>query len=677
MNTTDKKKLNIEMSRAVALRVAFLLVMDVCVIAVAKFMAVFIRFEFSFSQIPMHFFQAFQREIVPAIVLTVVVFAVFRLYTSLWEYAGVSECVNIFAAVFIAVALNIVMNKVCGIWMFRSYYVMSFMLMFFGAFGVRFFYRFLRWMKGQSDAGDGSGRAVRTMIVGAGDSGSMILRELRERRDSGRNVVCIVDDDPKKQGRYMRGVQICGGHEHIPELVEQFDVDEIILAVPSASEKVKSEIVSTAADTGCSIKMVPSVEKLLDSKDLLGQLRAVNVEDLLGREPIDINIEEIMSYVSGKVVLVTGGGGSIGSELCRQIVTHDPKKLIVVDIYENNAYDLQQELKMKHPDADVEFLIASVRDVERLRDIFDVYRPELVYHAAAHKHVPLMEDSPNEAIKNNVFGTLNTAVISAEYGVRRFVLISTDKAVNPTNIMGASKRICEMIIQSMNKPEFIASVKRSLPYLDETVSTNIPADLSADTADKAADADKKQSAARAAVNEKSHTEYVAVRFGNVLASNGSVVKLFEKQIAAGGPVTVTHPDIVRYFMTIPEAVALVLQAGAYANGGEIFVFDMGAPVKIDDLARRMIRMAGCEPDVDIKIKYTGLRPGEKLYEELLMAEEGMKDTPNKLIHIGRPIELDTGLLAEQLGELHYACEANSSRIAELVAAVVPTYKLQK
>lgn len=475
----------------------------------------------------------------------------------------------------------------------------------------------------------------------------------------------------------MRGVQICGGHEHIPELVEQFDVDEIILAVPSASEKVKSEIVSTAADTGCSIKMVPSVEKLLDSKDLLGQLRAVNVEDLLGREPIDINIEEIMSYVSGKVVLVTGGGGSIGSELCRQIVTHDPKKLIVVDIYENNAYDLQQELKMKHPDADVEFLIASIRDVERLRDIFDVYRPELVYHAAAHKHVPLMEDSPNEAIKNNVFGTLNTAVVSAEYGVKRFVLISTDKAVNPTNIMGASKRICEMIIQSMNRPEFIASVKRSLPYLDETVSTNIPADLSADTADEAADADKKQSAARAALNEKSHTEYVAVRFGNVLASNGSVVKLFEKQIAAGGPVTVTHPDIVRYFMTIPEAVALVLQAGAYANGGEIFVFDMGAPVKIDDLARRMIRMAGCEPDVDIKIKYTGLRPGEKLYEELLMAEEGMKDTPNKLIHIGRPIELDTGLLAEQLGELHAACEANSSRIAELVAAVVPTYKLQK
>ena len=677
MKTTEKKKVNIELSGPVALRVAFLLVMDVCVIAVAKFMAVFIRFEFSFSQIPMHFFQAFQREIVPAIVLTVVVFAVFRLYTSLWDYAGVSECVNIFAAVFIATALNIVMNKVCGIWMFRSYYVMSFMLMFFGAFGVRFFYRFLRWMKGQSDAGDGRGRTVRTMIVGAGDSGSMILRELRERRDSGRNVVCIVDDDPKKQGRYMRGVQICGGHEHIPELVEQFDVDEIILAVPSASEKVKSEIVSTAADTGCSIKMVPSVEKLLDSKDLLGQLRAVNVEDLLGREPIDINIEEIMSYVSGKVVLVTGGGGSIGSELCRQIVTHDPKKLIVVDIYENNAYDLQQELKMKHPDADVEFLIASVRDVERLRDIFDGYRPELVYHAAAHKHVPLMEDSPNEAVKNNVFGTLNTAVISAEYGVRRFVLISTDKAVNPTNIMGASKRICEMIIQSMNRPEFIASVKRSLPYLDETVSTNIPADLSADTADEAADADKKQSAARAALNEKSHTEYVAVRFGNVLASNGSVVKLFEKQIAAGGPVTVTHPDIVRYFMTIPEAVALVLQAGAYANGGEIFVFDMGAPVKIDDLARRMIRMAGCEPDVDIKIKYTGLRPGEKLYEELLMAEEGMKDTPNKLIHIGRPIELDTGLLAEQLGELHYACEANSSRIAELVAAVVPTYKLQK
>ena len=513
----------------------------------------------------------------------------------------------------------------------------------------------------------------------------MILRELRERRDSGRNVVCIVDDDPKKQGRYMRGVQICGGHEHIPELVEQFDVDEIILAVPSASEKVKSEIVSIAADTGCSLKTVPNVEKLLDSKDLLGQLRAVNVEDLLGREPIDINIEEIMSYVSGKVVLVTGGGGSIGSELCRQIVTHDPKKLIVVDIYENNAYDLQQELKMKHPDADAEFLIASVRDVERLRDIFEVYRPELVYHAAAHKHVPLMEDSPNEAIKNNVFGTLNTAVISAEYGVRRFVLISTDKAVNPTNIMGASKRICEMIIQSMNRPEFIVSVKRSLPYLDETASVNMPADKSADTANDAAAADKKQSATHADCYKDAdkkhgaapHTEYVAVRFGNVLASNGSVVKLFEKQIAAGGPVTVTHPDIVRYFMTIPEAVALVLQAGAYANGGEIFVFDMGAPVKIDDLARRMIRMAGCEPDVDIKIKYTGLRPGEKLYEELLMAEEGMKDTPNKLIHIGRPIELDTGLLAEQLGELHYACEANSGRIAELVAAVVPTYKLQK
>lgn len=616
----------------VRIRIAFLLIMDACVVALAKFMAVFVRFEFSFRQIPMHFFTAFQQELVPAILLSLAVFACFRLYTSLWEYAGVSECINIFLATLIASILNIVLNKCLGIWMFRSYYVMGFMMTFFGIFGVRFFYRFLRWYRENGMPGFGAEysrrSALRTMIIGAGDTGAMILREIRERPNTGRNVVCLVDDDPAKQGKYLRGVPIAGGHEDIPKLVEENEIQEIILAIPSVSNRITAEMISIAADTGCTLKIAPPMTRLLDQedeKDVLGRLREVRVEDLLGREPIEIDMEEIMGYVSGKTVLVTGGGGSIGSELCRQLAEHSPKKLIVVDIYENNAYDLQQELRMSHPEADVEILIASVRDEKRIRQIFEEYRPELVYHAAAHKHVPLMETSPNEAVKNNVFGTLNTARAAAICGVKRFVLISTDKAVNPTNIMGATKRICEMIIQSMNHLE------------------------------------------------TSDTEFVAVRFGNVLASNGSVVKLFEKQIGAGGPVTVTHPEIVRYFMTIPEAVSLVLQAGAYAKGGEIFVFDMGEPVKIDDLARKMIRLAGLVPDRDIQIIYTGLRPGEKLYEEVLMDEEGLQDTANRMIHIGRPIEIDIPTFEQQLKQLQEACEQNAEDIAALVAQIVPTF----
>lgn len=461
------------------------------------------------------------------------------------------------------------------------------------------------------------------MIVGAGTSGSMILREMMTSTYTEGHVVCFVDDDKNKQGKFLNGILIAGGRDDIPALAEKYNVEEIYVAMPSAKGSETKKILEICRETNCELRILPGIYQLLNGDVSVSKLRKVEIEDLLGREPIRVNLNEIMGYVGNKVILVTGGGGSIGSELCRQIASHNPKQLIVFDVYENNAYDLQQELKRTYPELNLVVLIGSVRNTHRMESVFEKYRPNIVYHAAAHKHVPLMEDSPNEAIKNNVFGTYKTATAADKYGAERFVLISTDKAVNPTNIMGASKRMCEMVVQMMNR--------------------------------------------------HSKTEFVAVRFGNVLGSNGSVIPLFKKQIEEGGPVTVTHRDIIRYFMTIPEAVSLVLQAGAYAKGGEIFVLNMGEPVRILDLAENLIRLSGYVPYEDINIEFTGLRPGEKLYEEMLMDEEGLQETPNRLIHIGKPIEFDEERFRQQLKDLYEIANRDSGQIKEAVRNIVPTY----
>ena len=461
------------------------------------------------------------------------------------------------------------------------------------------------------------------MIVGAGTSGSMILKEMMTSTYTDGYVVCFVDDDKNKQGKFLNGIPIAGMRDDIPKLAEHYEVEEIYIAMPSAPGSETRKILEICRETDCELKILPGIYQLLNGDVSVSKLRKIEIEDLLGREPIRVNLNEIMGYVSNKVILVTGGGGSIGSELCRQIASHNPKQLIVFDVYENNAYDLQQELKRAYPELNLVVLIGSVRNTHRVESVFEKYRPHIVYHAAAHKHVPLMEESPNEAVKNNVFGTYKTAMAADKYNTERFVLISTDKAVNPTNIMGASKRMCEMVVQMMNR--------------------------------------------------HSRTEFVAVRFGNVLGSNGSVIPLFKKQIEEGGPVTVTHRDIIRYFMTIPEAVSLVLQAGAYAKGGEIFVLNMGEPVRILDLAENLIRLSGYEPYEDIEIEFTGLRPGEKLYEEMLMDEEGLQDTPNRLIHIGKPIEFDEELFKNQLDELYEIANRDSGQIKEAVRKIVPTY----
>ena len=466
------------------------------------------------------------------------------------------------------------------------------------------------------------------MIIGGGEAGRSLITEIQNSKYLDQKVVCIIDDDPYKIGRYIKGVKVVGNRNSIKKSVKKYNVQQIILTIPSANAAKIRPIVEICQDTNCELMILPGVYQLVNGEVSVSKLRDVELQDLLGRDPIQVNLEEICRYISGKVLMVTGGGGSIGSELCRQIAKSKPEQLIIFDIYENNAYDIQMELCRTHPELNLEVLIGSVRDMGRLDDVMAKYRPELVFHAAAHKHVPLMEDSPNEAIKNNVFGTYKMAMASVKYGVKKFVLISTDKAVNPTNIMGASKRLCEMVVQMMNR-------------------------------------------------RSPNTDFVAVRFGNVLGSNGSVIPLFKKQIAEGGPVTVTHPEITRFFMTIPEAVSLVLQAGYYAKGGEIFILDMGQPVKIDTMARNLIRLSGHEPDVDIKVVYTGLRPGEKLYEEILMAEEGLQETSNKLIHIGKPIVMDDEEFCHQLDRLEKACQEETEDMKDIVASVVPTYRRKK
>lgn len=600
-----------------------LLLADMFLIQLAALCAISIRFDFHWMQIPEYFLDGITAYALINTACTIIIFWIFRLYHSVWHYASSSELIYIIGATAFSAGIQAIGMFVLKISIPRSFHVFYFAFLTLFIFCTRFFYRFQQLLQNQQKK-IGRKNIENVLIVGAGEATAILLREFQNSRFLNQNIVCLVDDNPYKKGKSIRGVRIEGNRDDIPQLVEKYKVQGIIISIPSASKKTISEIVDICKETSCQIQVLPGLYQMVQGDVSVSKLRPVEIEDLLGREPIKIHNEEVMGYVENKVILVTGGGGSIGSELCRQIAAHHPKKLIIFDIYENNAYDIQLELKRKCSELDLEVLIGSVRNTNRINGIMEKYRPDIVYHAAAHKHVPLMEDSPNEAIKNNVFGTYKTACAADKYGVKRFILISTDKAVNPTNIMGASKRLCEMVIQTLNN--------------------------------------------------RSNTEFVAVRFGNVLGSNGSVIPLFKKQIEAGGPVTVTHPDIIRYFMTIPEAVSLVLQAGAQAKGGEIFVLDMGEPVKIADLAYNMIKLSGFVPNEDIQIEYTGLRPGEKLYEELLMSEEGLQSTENKLIHIGKPIDFDEELFLKNLQELKILAEQDTEQIREKVKEMVATYR---
>lgn len=632
-----------------------LAIYDAVAVNAAFYIALWIRYDCKFWDIPL-FYIAALRQFAPIYALfCVLVFWAFKLYNTIWRFAGAHElykalCATVITLIFQVVG-TIAQSHIMGTTakiphMPITYYCIGIAIQFVFTVGVRFSYRVLLSIKKPENAE----KIDNVMVIGAGAAGQMIVRDLNNTHREYERVCCIIDDNPNKWGRYMEGVPVVGGRTDIFHNVEKYAIDKIILAIPSISVEQKRELLSICSETGCELKQVAVLYQQMGQTVDANSIKNVSIEDLLGREPIKIDMSEVFDFISGKVILVTGGGGSIGSELCRQIAAHEPKQLIILDIYENNAYDIQLELKDKYPKLNLVTLIGSVRDSRRLDDIFSRYRPELVFHAAAHKHVPLMEDSPCESIKNNVLGTYKTAYAAMLYGCKRFVLISTDKAVNPTNIMGASKRMCEMVIQSF----------------DRAIKTG--------RADKIPRVDC-DGAYTARIPDEVGTEYVAVRFGNVLGSNGSVVPLFKKQIAHGGPVTVTHPDIIRYFMTVPEAVSLVLQAGTYAKGGEIFVLDMGSPVKIESLARNLIKLSGLRPDVDIKIEYTGLRPGEKLFEEKLMAEEGLEKTANNLIYIGHPLDFDESEFLHRVDELKEAAYANDENIRALAADIVPSYAL--
>ena len=628
----------------------YLVVYDIIAVNLSYLLALWFRFDCRFSLIPEVYLKAWIQFAPIYTVLCLAVFTVLKLYRSLWRFAGYSELLRVTAATVLTGFLHYV-----GITLFFeampiSYILFGMIIQFCLIIGIRFSYRFVLLERSRREKTEKKNQGRNILLIGAGDAGRLILRDVqRTEFDVGR-VQCIIDDNPNKWGRYIENIPIIGGRDEIMASVEKYRIQQILIAIPSAKAEEKRDILNICKETGCELKILPGIYQLVNGDVMLSKMKEVAVEDLLGREPIQVNLDEIFEHLKGKTILVTGGGGSIGSELCRQIAGHHPKQLILFEIYENNAYDIEQELKRKYPELNLVVLIESVRDSRRIDWVFETYKPDIVYHAAAHKHVPLMEGSPNEAIKNNVIGTYKTAYAALKSGCQRFVLISTDKAVNPTNIMGASKRLCEMVIQSMNQISQTGQVNL-LPQLwshswnpiDEVKTNPIK------------------------------TEFVAVRFGNVLGSNGSVIPLFKKQIADGGPVTVTHPDIIRYFMTIPEAVSLVLQAGTYARGGEIFVLDMGDPVKIDTLARNLIKLSGYKPDIDIKIEYTGLRPGEKLYEEKLMAEEGLQTTPNRLIHIARPISFDVEAFMKQVEILAEASYTNSQNIKKLVFEIVPTY----
>lgn len=599
----------------------FLFLTDTFLLNACVYLSLIMRFDVGIVSIEPQYISNYVENMLPYTIMSLLIFWLFRLYHSLWQYASIAEVYRIAEACIIVEVVHFLSNKIAGNMLPRSCYFNAAIYLIIAICASRFMYRMIRTVLNKY-------RNIKTsnnvMIIGAGEATNVIMREIQNSSYlANSNIACIIDDDRRKVGKYIRGVKVIGTRDKIKEAAKLYDIDEIIFAIPSASNEVKRDILNICKETDCTLKILPGVYQMVDGEINVNSIRNVDVLDLLGRDPIEVDIESIMCYVKDKVIMVTGGGGSIGSELCRQLVSHKPKQLIIFDIYENNAYDIQQELKINYPDANVVTLIGSIRNVSRLESVFAQYKPDIVYHAAAHKHVPLMEVSPDEAVKNNVVGTWNVARMADKYGVKKFVMISTDKAVNPTNVMGATKRICEMIVQTYN--------------------------------------------------EISKTDFVAVRFGNVLGSNGSVIPLFKRQIEAGGPVTVTDPNIIRYFMTIPEAVSLVLQAGAYAKGGEIFILDMGEPVKIDDLAKNLIRLSGYTLGVNMEIKYTGLRPGEKLYEELLMKEEGLQETDNKLIHIGKPIEFDKENFFDNLEKLKEEAYSETGNIRELIKEVVPTY----
>lgn len=656
---TNNQPLHRRGSKTSAFFSVLLGVYDFVAVCSAYFVALWLRFDFSFNAINPEYWSAFKSCILFYGLFSVLVLWLFRLYNSLWRYIGIRELTRTLE---VSLLLSVVHTAAITLIFYQtlphhhmpvSYYIGGALIQAILLIGVRVSSRLVdHWHRKRIM---GLAARNRVMLIGAGNAGQMILRDMMLNPRTGEKVVCIIDDDPKKWNRYLNGVPIVGGREDILANAEQYRIDKIYLAIPSATAEQKRDILTICSETDCELKQLPGIYQLISGQVTVGAMKDVAPEDLLGRDPIKADLSGVYAFINGKTVLVTGGGGSIGSELCRQIAAHQPKQLIIFDVYENNAYDIQQELKDRYPELNLTVLIGSVRDSRRMFKVFDTYRPQVVYHAAAHKHVPLMEDSPCEAIKNNVLGTYKTAYAAMVHGCERFVLISTDKAVNPTNVMGASKRLCEMIVQCFDA-KIKAGKANEIPQLF--------------THEGCENADKDGTGS---VFRKIKTEFVAVRFGNVLGSNGSVIPLFKKQIEKGGPITVTHPDVIRYFMTIPEAVSLVMLAGTYAKGGEIFVLDMGSPVKIDTLARNLIKQAGLKPDVDIQIRYTGLRPGEKLYEEKLMAAEGLKKTDNELIHIGEPIPFDHELLFRNLGTLMKAAYANDDHIRELLIGMVPTY----
>ena len=616
-----KKGWGLQNSRS---RMIALFIVDMLTVVLDSYLAIILRFKLDNIWVPEEYMSSVEHYMIINVITTIIIFLLLNLYNRVWSYASLYEMLLIVCAAMLSTAFQAFGFSLLYLPIPRSYYFFYFILLSITTLITRFSYRILHTM--QNGIKKSAKHSRNTIVIGAGEAGNMIIKELKSSKYLNQKVVCVIDDNPSKKGKYIHGIRIVGGRDMIQEAAKKYDAEEIILAIPSAGNKATRDILRICNLTDCKLKILPGMYQLINDEVGVSNLREVSIEDLLGRDTINIDMESVGQYVSNKRVLVTGGGGSIGSELCRQIAAHNPKLLIIFDIYENNAYEIQQELIRKYPNLKLEVLIGSVRNTSRIESVMEYYRPDVVFHAAAHKHVPLMEDSPNEAIKNNVFGTYKTARAADKYGVKKFVLISTDKAVNPTNIMGASKRMCEMIVQTFSK--------------------------------------------------YSRTEYVIVRFGNVLGSNGSVIPLFKKQMEAGGPVTVTHPDIIRYFMTIPEAVSLVLQAGAYAHGGEILVLDMGEPVKIADLAKNLIRLSGYTLGVNMEIKYTGLRPGEKLYEELLTKEEGLQKTANDLIFIGKPLEFDEVHFLSQLRELEKAAMEESPDIKEKVAGIISTYHIR-
>ena len=664
MSKETSKKKRIEHWQMIAL---YLVIYDILAINFSYFFGLWLRFDLHFSSIPIEYLHSFLKFAPIYTIFTIFVFQRLKLYNSLWRFASFSELNRVIVASVITTIFNIVGMTAFIQRMPLSYYIIGAVLQFGLTLMIRFSYRYMNLERGRREKD--AKPLHNAMIIGAGAAGQTLIKELKSSGEAKSKACCVIDDNPNKWGRVMEGVPIVGGREDILINVKKYKIDQILFAIPTASAQARREILNICKETDCELKQLPGIFQLANGEVSMSKMRPVAIEDLLGRDTIKVNMDEIFQYLKGKVILVTGGGGSIGSELCRQIAAHEPKRLIIFDIYENNAYDIEQELRRKYPELNLKVLIGSVRDSKRINQVFETYKPQIVYHAAAHKHVPLMETSPNEAIKNNVVGTYKTAYAALKNGVERFVLISTDKAVNPTNIMGASKRLCEMVIQSMDKISKSGHTEW-LPFLHEHADKHVNGQMVPDPEDHMA----VNTEGNAVAQGKGKTDFVAVRFGNVLGSNGSVIPLFKKQIENGGPVTVTHPDIIRYFMTIPEAVSLVLQAGTYAKGGEIFVLDMGEPMKIDTLARNLIKLSGYKPDEDIRVVYSGLRPGEKLFEEKLMAEEGLERTENELIHIGKPIPFDTKEFLGQLEELAMASYENSEEIVEMVEGVVTTFK---